>query len=102
MRYGRSISLEPAVPNLPTVAQLSAFASRMADAGLLVAVEDPDGRATYLITTDGRRLSRMLSMVDGQEADAVLQALLPRGSRTRLDAFGRSIDASLASVTLRS
>jgi hypothetical protein len=68
----------------------------MEAAGLLVVVEDHDGRASYLMTTDGRRLSRMLAMVDGQEADAVLDALLPRGSRTGLDTFARSIDTSTA------
>jgi hypothetical protein len=95
VRYGPSMSLELA-PSLPTVAELTALASLMEAAGLLLVVEDPDGRASYLMTTDGRRLSRMLSMVDGQEADAVLDALLPRGSRTGLDTFARSIDTSTA------
>jgi hypothetical protein len=90
------MSLEPAALNLPTVAELTALASLMEAAGLLVVVEDHDGRASYLMTTDGRRLSRMLAMVDGQEADAVLDALLPRGSRTGLDTFAHSIDTSTA------
>ena len=74
----------------------------MEDAGLVVAVEEQDGRAAYLLTTDGLRLSRMLAMVDGHEADEVLDALLPRGSASRAAALGRSIETLTLSVTLRS
>jgi hypothetical protein len=51
------------------------------DAGLLVVVEDTDGHEAYLLTTDGRRLSRMLAMVEGHQADDVLEALIPRSHR---------------------
>ena len=93
---------ESAAPSLPSIAELTAFACMMEDAGLLVAVEDTDGRAAYLLTTDGLRLSRMLAMVDGHEADEVLDALLPRGSASRPGALGRSIETLTLSVTLRS
>jgi hypothetical protein len=44
---------------------------------------DELGRAMYRLSEDGVRLGNMLAMVDGEDADLVLEALLSRGSGSR-------------------
>jgi hypothetical protein len=44
--------------------------------GLLEVYEDDEGREAYRLTEEGVRVRHMLAMVEGEDADAVLEALL--------------------------
>jgi DNA-binding PadR family transcriptional regulator len=46
------------------------------DAGLVEVYLDDQGRETYRLTDEGIRVGHMLAMVEGADADKVLEALL--------------------------
>ena len=66
----------------PTISQLTAFASLLERAGLLEIAMDEEGREGYRLTADGRCVNRMLAMVNGRDADEMLDALLVSGTPT--------------------
>jgi DNA-binding PadR family transcriptional regulator len=62
------------------MAQLVAM---LEDAGLVEVYVDDQGRETYRLTEDGVRVGHMLAMVEGEDADKVLEALLAGSAQGR-------------------
>jgi hypothetical protein len=54
----------------------------MEERGLLEVHTDAEGREGYRLTEDGLRLGNMLAMVEGEDAEAVLETLLPDDRRS--------------------
>jgi hypothetical protein len=59
-----------------TNAEMAQLVALLKERGLIEIHTDEQGRQVYRLTDDGVRLGNMLAMVEGADADAVLDALL--------------------------
>jgi hypothetical protein len=60
----------------PTNAEMSQLVAMLQERGLIEVYTDEQGREAYRLTNEGVRVGNMLAMVAGEDADAVLEALL--------------------------
>jgi hypothetical protein len=60
----------------PTDAEMAQPAAMLEERGLIEVYVDEEGREAYRLTVEGVRVGNMLAMVRGEDADAVLEALL--------------------------
>jgi hypothetical protein len=60
----------------PTHAQLAQLDAMLQERGPIEVYVDELGREAYRLTEEGVRVGHMLAMVEGEEADEVLKALL--------------------------
>jgi hypothetical protein len=60
----------------PSDLEMAQFVALLEARGLLEVYTDDRGQEAYRLTADGIRVGNMLAMVEGEDADLVLDALL--------------------------
>jgi DNA-binding PadR family transcriptional regulator len=70
-----------------TNAEVAQLVAMLEDANLVEPYTDQQGREYYRLTEDGVRVGHMLAMVQGEDADTVLQALLSHSEEKKATAL---------------
>jgi hypothetical protein len=60
----------------PTSAEMAQLVALLEERDLVEVYLDDEGREAYRLTEEGVRVGNMLAMVEGEDAEAVLEALL--------------------------
>ena len=58
------------------MAEMAQLVAMLEERGLIEVYTEEDGREAYRLTEEGVRVGNMLAMVEGEDADAVLGALM--------------------------